>query len=95
MKHARHKTDAEDRVNITPLLLDANAVAAILSVSRAMVFSMMSTSMLGPLPIRLGKRTLWRYEELAAWVRAGCPRREVWLKMAQEQGFGHQGGQRY
>ena len=45
--------------------------------------------------IKLGTRRLWRYDELAAWVRAGCPSRGVWLKMAQDQGFGHQHGQRF
>lgn len=34
-------------------------------------------------------------EEITAWVRAGCPRRELWLRMAQDQGFGHQFGQRF
>jgi predicted DNA-binding transcriptional regulator AlpA len=95
MKNSRDKANKRDRSDITPLLLDAAAVAAVLSVSRRTIYSLMSTSTLGPLPIRFGKRTLWRYEELAAWVRAGCPRRDVWLKMAQEQGFGYQGGQRF
>ena len=31
-----------------------------------------------PAPIRLGKRVLWRIEEIDAWLRAGCPQREEW-----------------
>jgi predicted DNA-binding transcriptional regulator AlpA len=32
-----------------------------------------------PLPVRLGRRTLWRAEELAEWCRAGCPSRDRWI----------------
>jgi predicted DNA-binding transcriptional regulator AlpA len=31
-----------------------------------------------PRPIRIGRSTLWRVEELHDWVAAGCPRRADW-----------------
>ena len=31
-----------------------------------------------PQPVRIGRRTLWRHEELCKWVAAGCPRRDEW-----------------
>ncbi len=31
-----------------------------------------------PKPIRIGRSTLWRADELRAWVAAGCPRRAEW-----------------
>ena len=31
-----------------------------------------------PQPVRLGRRTLWRADELRAWVDAGCPDRRAW-----------------
>uniref|UniRef100_A0A7C2P5A6 DNA-binding protein n=1 Tax=Schlesneria paludicola TaxID=360056 RepID=A0A7C2P5A6_9PLAN len=31
-----------------------------------------------PRPIRIGRSTLWRTEELKEWVAAGCPRRAEW-----------------
>jgi prophage regulatory protein len=31
-----------------------------------------------PRPVRIGRSTLWRLEELRAWVSAGCPRRAEW-----------------
>jgi len=31
-----------------------------------------------PRPVRIGRSTLWRLDELRAWVAAGCPRREEW-----------------
>lgn len=87
--------DAESPTPVPPLLLNGKAVASVLSVSRTMVYQLHNTGQLGPMPIRFGRRILWRYEELAAWVRAGCPRRELWVKMAQEQGFGDQFNRRF
>jgi prophage regulatory protein len=31
-----------------------------------------------PRPVRIGRSTLWRIDELKRWVAAGCPRREDW-----------------
>ena len=31
-----------------------------------------------PRPVRIGRSTLWRLDELQKWVTAGCPRREEW-----------------
>ena len=31
-----------------------------------------------PRPIRIARSTLWRVEELRAWIEAGCPRRDEW-----------------
>jgi predicted DNA-binding transcriptional regulator AlpA len=31
-----------------------------------------------PRPIRIGRSTLWRADELCAWVAAGCPPRQEW-----------------
>jgi predicted DNA-binding transcriptional regulator AlpA len=31
-----------------------------------------------PQPMRIGRSTLWRLDELRRWVEAGCPRREEW-----------------
>ncbi|MHB1035916.1 MAG: helix-turn-helix transcriptional regulator [Pirellulales bacterium] len=31
-----------------------------------------------PRPVRIGRSTLWRSEEMRAWVAAGCPRRKEW-----------------
>ncbi|MEN6576948.1 MAG: helix-turn-helix domain-containing protein [Phycisphaerales bacterium] len=79
------KPTTNDEVNrsihvaVTPLLIDADGVAAMLGVSRRTVYSMQSTGELGPMALTVGGRRLWRTEELSRWVAAGCPRREVWL----------------
>jgi prophage regulatory protein len=31
-----------------------------------------------PRPIRIGRSTFWRPEEIEAWIAAGCPDRETW-----------------
>ena len=31
-----------------------------------------------PRPVRIGRSTLWRADELRKWVVAGCPRRQEW-----------------
>ncbi len=31
-----------------------------------------------PAPVKLGNSTLWRVDELRAWVAAGCPDRRTW-----------------
>ncbi len=31
-----------------------------------------------PRPVRIGRSTLWRADELREWVAAGCPRRAEW-----------------
>jgi predicted DNA-binding transcriptional regulator AlpA len=31
-----------------------------------------------PQPVRIGRLTLWRVDELREWIAAGCPRRQEW-----------------
>ena len=54
------------------------------------IFRLGGSGQLGPMPATLGGRRFWRRDEIAAWVQADCPRREIWLKMARERGLGHQ-----
>lgn len=61
------------------LLLSAKDAGRLLGIGERFVWAMHSSGELGPLPIRLGKRTLWSRIELTEWVRARCPRREAWL----------------
>lgn len=63
------------------LLVDAAGAAKRLSISRAHFLAQHSSGKIGPLPVKLGRRTLWGVEALRAWVNAGCPDRETWLKV--------------
>jgi len=31
-----------------------------------------------PQPVRVGRRILWRSDEVRAWIREGCPPRSRW-----------------
>ena len=63
-----------------PLLLRAPAAAATCSVSPRTWQSWDAAGRI-PQPIRIGRSTFWRVDELRAWVAAGCPRRKEWEMM--------------
>lgn len=62
----------------TPLLIDAAELARMLGIGLSCLYSMDRSGELGPMGLHLRRRRLWPVEEIQAWVRAGCPRREVW-----------------
>ena len=64
-----------------PLLVSAVDAAGLLGVGRSLFYAMHSNGRLGPQPVKLGRRTLWRQHELTAWVEAGCPPRPKWVEM--------------
>jgi predicted DNA-binding transcriptional regulator AlpA len=66
-----------DRKSTLPLLLRAAGAAALCSTS---VRTWRMWNVLGkiPQPIHIGRTPLWRYQELLAWVAAGCPDRVTW-----------------
>lgn len=37
-----------------------------------------------PQPVRIGRSTFWRADELREWVKAGCPKRPVWEVLRAE-----------
>ena len=59
------------------LLIDAAGAARLCGIGRTLWLQMASAGRV-PMPIRLGRRTLWQREELAAWTKAGCPGRDRW-----------------
>jgi predicted DNA-binding transcriptional regulator AlpA len=71
--------------SVNPLLLSAEETARFIGIGERFLWGMHNTGELGPLPIKLGKRTLWSRFELESWVRARCPRRDVWATMKDEQ----------
>ena len=62
-----------------PLLIDAATMAKMLGIGLSCLYSMDRSGELGPMGLHLRRRRLWPVEEVQAWVRAGCPRREVWM----------------
>jgi predicted DNA-binding transcriptional regulator AlpA len=71
---------------LEPLLVGADDVAALLGVGLSCLYAMDRSGELGPRGLYLRRRRLWPVAEVQAWVRAGCPRREIWncTKKSQE-----------
>lgn len=67
-----------------PLLINFRTAAGLIGVGVSTFYCMDRSGELGPQGIRLRRRRLWSREELAAWVRAGCPRREKWIAMSKK-----------
>jgi len=69
----------------SPLLIDTGEVARMLGIGLSCLYSMDRSGELGPMGLHLRRRRLWPVEEIQAWVRAGCPRREVWMAMTEKK----------
>lgn len=65
------------------LLIDTREAAKLLQVCEKTVWTMYTTGKM-PAPIRIGRAVRWGYEELRAWVAAGCPSQEEWDSPAKE-----------
>ena len=59
------------------LLLTNREASKLLKISERTMWGMWNDGRM-PKPIRIGQRVLWGYEELRAWVNAGCPHAEDW-----------------
>lgn len=68
---------------LEPLLLDAQDVARLLSLSAKTVRRMNAAGRM-PRPVQLSPGAIrWRYRELSAWIEAGCPDRAEWEALAR------------
>lgn len=61
-----------------PLLIDFAAAAKLLSISRALLYSMHADGRLGPMVHKIGRRSLLVRAEIENWVSAGMPPRSKW-----------------
>ncbi len=67
----------EGTEGLGPLLLTAKQAAAICGKSLRTWRTWDAAGWI-PRPVRIGRSTLWRADELREWVAAGCPRRDEW-----------------
>jgi predicted DNA-binding transcriptional regulator AlpA len=65
------------KARLGPLLLTAKQAAATCGKSLRTWRTWDSAGWI-PKPVRIGRSTLWRADELREWVKAGCPRRAEW-----------------
>jgi predicted DNA-binding transcriptional regulator AlpA len=69
-----------------PLLLDIHGVVKLTCVSRSTWLRLLATDRV-PRPVRLGRRVLWKRDELVSWIDAGCPQpRERWEAVRRSRG---------
>lgn len=82
----RRRPSAMDAIDLTdspadhrpcPLLLTARQAATVCGKSLRTWRTWDAAGWI-PRPVRIGRSTLWRADELRAWVSAGCPRRAEW-----------------
>jgi predicted DNA-binding transcriptional regulator AlpA len=74
--------DARQAAAPPPLLVPAAEAARLCGVGRTLWLQLASAGRV-PMPVHLGRRTLWRREELAAWCAAGLPGRDRWIALQE------------
>jgi len=62
-----------------PLLLSVDDTCKLLNIHRTLFYSMISTGQFGPLPLRLGRRRMYRRADVERWIEFGAPAREKFL----------------
>jgi predicted DNA-binding transcriptional regulator AlpA len=77
MPHEAVPKGRQSAVAREPLLLPAHHAAAVCGTS-ARTWRAWDVAGKIPAPIRIGRRTFWRAEDLRDWVAAGCPDRLTW-----------------
>jgi predicted DNA-binding transcriptional regulator AlpA len=67
----------EEHTVVEPLLVKAKTAAAMCGKSLRTWRTWDAAGWI-PRPVRIGRSTLWRVDELREWIVAGCPRRAEW-----------------
>ena len=63
------------------LLVSAKDAARLLGIGKTLFYELHSSGRLGPMRVKLGRRSLWNRQELTDWVNAGYPAREQWQQI--------------
>ena len=75
--HENHKKTVEPKNSKDDLMMTAKEGAALLKISERAFHKRRQAGRL-PKPIKIGRSTRWRREELLKWVKAGCPNQVIW-----------------
>lgn len=62
---------------MSQLLLKIDEVAERLGIAKSTLWRLNASGKI-PRPVRIGRSTRWRSDELEDWVEIGCPPREKW-----------------
>ncbi len=63
------------------LLLSVSDVCKLLNVQRTLFYNLISTGAFGCLPVRLGRRRLYKRSDVLRWIELNCPPREKFLAL--------------
>lgn len=74
---ATHGNTTREPAEVWPALLSVEKLANLLGVSKRTVHRYNSGETI-PRPVSLGGVPRWRYDEIKAWIAAGCPDRNRW-----------------
>jgi len=66
-----NRTHEDCENNISPILIPAKQVAAMLDVSPRTVWRLLSSGKIIR-PVRIGRNVRWRYNEIRQWIDDGC-----------------------
>ena len=66
------------------ILIPTLEVCKRLGIGKSLFFRLLSSGKVGPKKIMLGRRVLWNCREIGKWADAGCPTREQWQKIGEE-----------
>src|SRR6187397_762165 len=81
--HMPIATPADPSTSARALMLRRPEAAAVCGKGTS-TWDRMTAAAMNPAPIKLGGTVLWSAEELAAWVRHGCPDRSEWEPLWRE-----------
>jgi excisionase family DNA binding protein len=70
--------------DIEPALLTVQQTCQFLNISRALLYSRLSSEVFGIIPIRIGRKVLFSRKELQAYIDAGMPPRTKWQAMKKQ-----------
>jgi len=67
------------------LMVDAKVAAKLCGIGKTTWYQLHAAGRT-PLPVRFGRRALWRRDEIADWIAAGCPARHQWQVRKEGRG---------
>lgn len=70
--------------NESTLLLSAHEMMRLLDIARSTLYLWDQEGRI-PRPVKIGSRVYWRRDEMNQWVAAGCPPREKWQEMKDNE----------
>ncbi|MBN2589208.1 MAG: helix-turn-helix domain-containing protein [Sedimentisphaerales bacterium] len=73
---------------LSPALLTIEQTCQLLNVSRAEFYRLKAKGKIGPQPVGLSRKYLYRKDEIENWIKAGLPNKDIWrIIMKKEQDY--------